>query len=145
MANIKWRNIGYGTGVVATLGLLHVITKKRAKKLSKNVKSNLTVSEKITFPVEEIIKSLGSKDNIKNISSTLSSVNILLEDISKVETKDLKKYGIKGVLKNANKLTLIFGNNASAVENAVRNVININDSVINNKDKVKSIKEKLVD
>jgi phosphotransferase system IIB component len=124
---------------------LHVITKKRAKKLSKNVKSNLTVSEKITFPVEEIIKSLGSKDNIKNISSTLSSVNILLEDISKVETKDLKKYGIKGVLKNANKLTLIFGNNASAVENAVRNVININDSVINNKDKVKSIKEKLVD
>ena len=95
------------------------------------------------FSVDKIIQSLGSKDNIKNISSTLSSVNVLLEDISKVDTKELKKNGIKGILKNANKLTLIFGNNASAVNKAIQNVININDSVIKSTEQIKEINKKL--
>lgn len=144
MASSKAKKIGYRAGVISTFGIVYWITKARAKRLSKKVNTNLTSSGKIDFMIDSIVKTLGSKTNIKDVSSTLSSVNIVLDDIKKVDERELKKYGVQGVLKRANKLTLIFGDNAPAIKKVITDLISISDAIPEVADKIVEAKEKLV-
>lgn len=144
MANQKVKNFMYRSGVVLTFGTVYWISKARAKRLSKKVNAELTSSQKIDFSVDSIINALGTKTNIKDISSTLSSVSVIVDDMTKVDEKEFRKNGIQGVLKRANKLTLIFGDNAPAIKKVISNMVKVSDTISNVGDQLSDIKDKLV-
>lgn len=144
MANQRAKKAGYRAGVIASFGLIYWITKARAKRLSNKVNTNLTSSQKIDFSIDKIINALGTKNNIKNISSTLSSISVIVDDINKVDEKEFKKAGVQGILKRANKLTLIFGDNAPAIKKVIKDLTTFSDAMPEIQDKAIEIKDNLI-
>jgi phosphotransferase system IIB component len=112
--------------------------------LSKKINTQLSSSEKIDFSIDAIIDALGSKNNIKDVSSTLSSVSVLVDDISKIKESEFKKNGVQGVLRRAKKITLIFGDNAPTIKKVIDNLIGISDTIADVKDTVIEAKDKLI-
>jgi phosphotransferase system IIB component len=144
MSSARTKNILYRTGVITSFGILYWVSKHRAKRLSKTVNTELSSSEKVGFSVDSLIRALGTRKNIKDITSTLSSVSFIVDDINKIDEKEFRKNGVQGVLKHANKLTLIFGDNAPAIKKVIKDATNVSDLLSDAGDRIDEIKDKLV-
>lgn len=75
------------------------------KKANKN---NVYKVEKIKFDYKLLIEILAGKENIDNVlSKTRSSFTILVKDIDKVDTQQLKKMAQNGLMVSKNLITII--------------------------------------
>jgi len=77
--------------------ILFVILKKK--------KSNSTYSENIT----KIIDCLGGNDNIVSVTPKMSRVEFVLKDYEVVNKDTLKEFGVQGISKTSQKITLVVG------------------------------------
>ena len=109
---------------IITFGLYGHNLKKKAQKISQEKNTDLSYAKKYNFNIADLINDLGGKDNIKSVSSTLSTAKFELVDINNVNSKLKEKYKINGISKNANSLILIFGNNSIAIVNDAKQLLN---------------------
>ncbi len=107
---------------IMTLGIGYFIIKKRLK-LSPPVNDVLTLSEKFPFKVEDIIKYLGTSDNIVSVNSTINMLKVELKDITIVDKIMLKKLGAKGMMQSGKTLSLVLGDYSKALDQAINDYI----------------------
>lgn len=91
-------------------------TKKVAKKSISNLESSFKVSDKIPFALEDLVKFLGSKENIREIDASLNSLKVLIKDKTKVDQIKIKELGAKGIMLSSDKVSIIFGDYATILK-----------------------------
>lgn len=100
--------------IIVTFGLILIYWKKH---LQENTKSELSISEKINFNVENLIKYLGLKENIKEVKSTNQIVKITIKDNSLVKPEEIRKLkGVSGVVNNSKQISIVVGNSAMSIK-----------------------------
>lgn len=101
--------------LVITFGLFYFYVKSQAKKQSLTHNDNIIITTKYQFDINDLIKDLGTKSNIKEVSSTINSIIIKLNDTNLVNPQLKDIYKIKGINKTANSLILLIGDNAKTI------------------------------
>jgi phosphotransferase system IIB component len=97
--------LGIGIGLVALIIIASIILYVRLHKKTSNVIDvEATISEE---DHDNIILALGGEDNIKEHSLVGTRLTLVLNDYSKVNKEDLKKYGVERTLEMSNKLILV--------------------------------------
>lgn len=97
--------LGIGVGLVALIIIASIILYVRLHKKPSNVIDvEATISEE---DHDNIILALGGEDNIKEHSLVGTRLTLVLNDYSKVNKEDLKKYGVERTLEMSNKLILV--------------------------------------
>ncbi len=81
--------------------------------LSKRKKEALPVQEPIGNK-EEILESVGGKDNIVSKQLAGSRVALVLKDYSLINEEQLKKVGVASFIKMSNKITLVIKGDSSS-------------------------------
>ncbi|MDR2821484.1 MAG: hypothetical protein LBV53_00835 [Mycoplasmataceae bacterium] len=109
---------------IITFGIYYAILLKKAKKASNVTNTSLQHSTQINFDIDNFISLLGGITNIKKCSSTISSITVTLESPVEIPSNFYKGYGIHGISKSYNKLTIIFGDNAPAISEEINKSIN---------------------
>lgn len=84
------------------------------------VKTELTVSTKFPFKVEELITALGGKDNIDKAIGSYSKIKFMLVEPSLANLDGLKKFST-GIIEQSTGLTLIFGNISKPLAEEINN------------------------
>lgn len=97
--------LGIGVCLVALIIIASIILYVRLHKKPSNVIDvEATISEEDR---DNIILALGGEDNIKEHSLVGTRLTLVLNDYSKVNKEDLKKYGVERTLEMSNKLILV--------------------------------------
>ncbi|MCB9499008.1 MAG: PTS transporter subunit EIIB [Erysipelotrichaceae bacterium] len=97
--------LGIGVCLVALIIIASIILYVRLHKKTSNVIDvEATISEE---DHDNIILALGGEDNIKEHSLVGTRLTLVLNDYSKVNKEDLKKYGVERTLEMSNKLILV--------------------------------------
>jgi phosphotransferase system IIB component len=97
--------LGIGIGLVALIIIASIIFYVRLHKKTSNVIDvEATTSEE---DHDNIILALGGENNIKEHSLVGTRLTLVLNDYSKVNKEDLKKYGVERTLEMSNKLILV--------------------------------------
>jgi phosphotransferase system IIB component len=104
---------------IITFGIYYAILLKKAKKASGSTNTSLQHSTQINFNIDDFISILGGINNIKSCSSTISSITLNVESPVEVNKASYKEYGIHGISKSYNKLTIVFGDNAPAISEKI--------------------------
>jgi phosphotransferase system IIB component len=107
---------------VLTLGILPLYIRHQAKIQADVKRQQLLVSDRVDFDANKLINLFGGKDNITNISNTISTVTLTLKTDNNPNVSLFKKFGIKGHMKNTNQYVLVFGDNAQSIANAIKNI-----------------------
>jgi phosphotransferase system IIB component len=107
--------------IILTFGIYYLVVKNKSK--NHISATSLSHSTKINFKISELINTLGGKNNIVSVSSSLSSVSINLKSSIKLSSADIKKFHIHGVSYGYNKLTIIFGDNSLTIAKELNNGI----------------------
>ncbi|MDE5766942.1 MAG: PTS transporter subunit EIIB [Malacoplasma sp.] len=94
---------------ILTFGIGYLIAKRKAKKIATNVNTELTVSEKIPFEVNEIIEAIGGLENYISNTASLNSIKFNVKNIELVDKERIKKMGAKGVMMSDETVTCLFG------------------------------------
>lgn len=108
---------------IITLGIFSLCLKNKAKKVSNKINQELTYEKKYDFNIENFVKDLGGIENFLEVSSTLSTVKISLNDMTKIDSNLKQKYKINGLSKTKNTLFLVFGNNSIAIANDLNKIL----------------------
>lgn len=101
---------------IFTFGIAYAIAKSKAKKIAKTVNTTLKVNTEINFDINQLIKDLGTKENIESVSSTLNCLIVNLKDKTIINVDDFKKYNLKGMYFAGNKLNMLFGDISKHLE-----------------------------
>ena len=109
---------------IFTLGVGCLYAKYRARKLATTQNLEIKTSEKIDFSMQDLVDALGGKANILSIDSTISNLKVKVSDITQVDMNAIKQLGPKGMLKNINQLTILFGDNSPAIAKALSTFLN---------------------
>ncbi len=80
-------------------------------------KTSVVVNDEV---VQQFLKLLGGKDNIINVSYEYSRLKVELKNVKAIQLEDMKALGAKGVFIAGNKLQAVIGNNANALESAIK-------------------------
>jgi PTS system D-glucosamine-specific IIC component len=80
----------------------------------------LQVSSKIDFNIDDLIKSLGGKDNITNSDATISTLKIEVKNATQIYKESFNDFNVKGFMKNANQIILVFGDNSQAINEELK-------------------------
>lgn len=110
MKKINWYLLN-----VISFGSLYFYSKKKAKRQVKSVNKELKTSRKINFEINDLLEGIGGKNNIKTISTSLSSLKINVIDKEKINISLLKNKCCKGIMQSGNNITLIFGDNSKRI------------------------------
>lgn len=108
---------------IFTLGIGYLIAKKKAKVIASQINDELTVSEKIPFDTSKLIELLGGKENIKKIDATLNSLKVEVDDIEKINQKEIKLLGAKGTILSENGVTCLFGDYSKKLSEVLNETI----------------------
>jgi phosphotransferase system IIB component len=108
---------------VFTLGLYSVSAKNKAKKIASTPNSELQVAKKLTIDPVNFMKALGGKTNIYSCNAELSALKVSLVDGSTIKKENLDKFKIHGFMKNNNSLTLIIGDEAPLLAEAITKLL----------------------
>ncbi|WP_052663474.1 hypothetical protein [[Mycoplasma] testudinis] len=101
---------------IFSFGIYYFVLKKRSKKHAQIQKTELTISEKIPFAIADLVKAIGTWDNVKNYTSTINTLKLDIINRQNVDTNELKKVGAKGIMWNGqNSLVLVFGDYAPTI------------------------------
>ncbi len=72
----------------------------------------------------KILQALGGKGNIKNLDSCITRLRITLNDITKLNEKDLKKQGVAGVMKlGGGNIQVVIGTDAEFIEEEIKKLL----------------------
>jgi len=72
----------------------------------------------------KILQALGGKENIKNLDSCITRLRITLNDITKLNEKDLKKQGVAGVMKlGGGNIQVVIGTDAEFIEEEIKKLL----------------------
>mgnify|MGYP004447434869 CR=1 FL=1 len=108
---------------ILSFGILPLVVRSKAKKASKEVRNELTSSDKIEFDINDFVTALGGKENIVSVEETMTNVIVKLNDVTKVIVDLKEKFNINGVNKTSNSLILVFGDNAKKISLALNNIL----------------------
>ena len=73
-----------------------------------------------TIKINKLIEYLGGKDNILNVESNMSRLNIKVKDTSIVNKDAIEKLGAKGIVEIDNELTIILGPNSKQLKKYIK-------------------------
>ncbi|MBN4089261.1 PTS glucose transporter subunit IIB [Mycoplasma enhydrae] len=108
--------------IIITFGFILIYWKKKYRQNKQ--KDYLSKSTKISFDLEDMIRSLGGKENIKSTSSTQKILKIFFDDKQKVNALELKKLdGVSGIALQSQSISLVLGNTAKYVEELINNEV----------------------
>ncbi|WP_434338245.1 PTS transporter subunit EIIC [Mycoplasma capricolum] len=74
--------------------------------------------------IHEIIKALGSKENIKSVSACATRLRVVVNNESLIKTKELIKLGSLGNIIKNNNIQAIFGGEATIISEKINNILN---------------------
>lgn len=97
--------LGIGGGLVVAIIIVSIILYVHLNKNTSNVIDvEATISEE---DHNKIVLALGGEENIKEHSLVGTRLTLVLNDYSKVNKEELKKYGVERILEMSNKLILV--------------------------------------
>jgi phosphotransferase system IIB component len=103
----NWRFIAIGIIILFFIGtVIYDSVKKKQRKAQVEGQSNV---------LNSILEGLGSKENIESFIVKGSRVEFVLKDQSLLNKEKLEAVGIKGVVVNSKKITLIVGSTAELI------------------------------
>lgn len=73
--------------------------------------------------VNRLVNYLGGKDNIISCECDMSRFKVLLKDVSKVDKDGISRLGAKGIVEVDNQLKIIFGKDARALKNCIKDLL----------------------
>lgn len=128
----KSKNTQKTTKVKSTTPLKNKDTPKTTKTYNnqeKNISnnqptSNFKVSNKLGFDINKLIDGLGGMKNIKSVDASLSSLKVTIDNKELINQDLIKSLGAKGLMISAQKVSIIFGDNANAIKEAMIKVVN---------------------
>ena len=95
---------------IVTFGVYPYVLKKRLQNKPIN---SLSQAKKININLDELIKSLGGKNNIDGAEYTHTKIKVFISNVEIVDKEEVNKIkGISGVFISSNRITLIVGNQA---------------------------------
>ncbi|CAE76707.1 PTS transporter subunit EIIC [Mycoplasma mycoides] len=74
--------------------------------------------------IKEIIKALGSKENIKSVSACATRLRVVVNNESLIKTEELIKLGSVGNIIKNNNIQAIFGGEATIISEKINNILN---------------------
>lgn len=81
--------------ILLTILIIFIIRPKTKKETKPNI------------DIDEFITSLGGKENIISFQQVGSRINLELNDMEKVDSDNIKKYGVNNVIKMSSRLVLV--------------------------------------
>lgn len=114
---------------------MKLMTKKDYNQI-KNVKDNPDGR------ILEIIKLLGGKENLKDVSACATRLRVSVIDSQNIKKESFNNLGSKGMVINNNALQIIFGGEATILSDKINDYLNDQNSNLNNKETIKFIYEK---
>ncbi len=111
--------------MIISFGFFKLYLNKKAKLIAYQKNDKLIVSEKFSFDIENFINDLGGIKNIRSVNSTINNVIVDLEDTTLVKENLKQTYNIRGINRSAHQLILVFGDNASAIANKLKEELNL--------------------
>ncbi|VEU70368.1 hypothetical protein [Mycoplasmopsis glycophila] len=103
---------------VLTFGLIWI----KWRKQKKHTKNTIYQVDKIPFDIKQLKNFLGEKDNILEIETKPSRINIFVQDVKKIKAEQIKNLkGITGVFLKSNSISLILGEFSQAVAKELKN------------------------
>ena len=108
---------------IITFGLIWIYWKKRQQTYQNP--DQLSVANKITFAIAPLVVYLGQISNIKAVSATHQRIKINYQNRQLLDLEAIKNLkGVSGVFVNDQAISLIVGNQAQLVANALEQLIN---------------------
>ena len=108
---------------ILSFGILPLVVRSKAKKASKEVRTELTTSDQIDIDLNAFLSAIGNKENIVSIEATITNVIIKLKDVGLVDEQLKDKFKINGMNKTSDTLILVFGDNAKKIALALNSMI----------------------
>lgn len=94
---------------ILTFGHLSRKAKKQAQKEAEIKNTELTLNTIGLPDINALANALGGVENIVNISATISTISVQLNQMDKIDLEYLKKVSVKGVIKSVDNVTLLVG------------------------------------
>ncbi|MCU4117012.1 PTS glucose transporter subunit IIB [Mycoplasma zalophi] len=111
----------YILSIVCTLGTIKLFWKSYRQK---QVNSQLSVENKVKFPIDELINYLNGIENINSVSSTHKILKIELKSRKNIQIDKIKSLNsIEGILFKTDTISLITGNNAQYLQKIINDKI----------------------
>ena len=76
----------------------------------------------ITIKINKLIEYLGGKNNIINVESNMSRLNVKVKDTSIVNKDGIEKLGAKGIVEIDNELKIIIGPNSKQLKKYIKDL-----------------------
>ena len=89
----------------------------------KHKKPTVQTYEKSGIDIQLLVDSLGGKENIKSVESSLSKVTVELLSKKDLNIEQIKSLGATGIVQNQNKLSMIFGKVSETVSKEIKDKI----------------------
>lgn len=119
MKKIRWVLLN-----IIGLGIPYIYARNKANKLKNTTNTTLQTSSLIDFDITDLLNALGGKDNIENISTTISTLKVNLKNAQDLSKEQFNKFKINGFMKNQKQIILVFGDNAQAIGNELSKLLN---------------------
>ena len=97
------------------------IKKTIIDRIEDNTENIIKTSTNIPFNITILIHALGGKQNILEISSTISSLKLTLVNALLVDKEKIKEISQRGILVSENKITILFGNYSEQLKHELEN------------------------
>lgn len=93
--------------------------RSKAKKQAQIKNNNLIVSTKLPFEIDSFYSAIGNKNNIKETKATLNTLKLTLNDPSLFNQNQIMNLGAKGVMKNNDTFSIVFGDFATTLKEVI--------------------------
>ncbi|MDR0740004.1 MAG: PTS transporter subunit EIIB [Mycoplasmataceae bacterium] len=100
---------------IICLSIPYFYAKHKAKKILTSTNNQLKTSDKVEIDIDELLSTLGGKENIVNVSATISTLKVNVKNGLTLNKEQFSKFKINGFMKNKNQIILVFGDNAQAI------------------------------
>ncbi|MDR0856802.1 MAG: hypothetical protein LBM76_00185 [Mycoplasmataceae bacterium] len=113
------KKVLYWFFVVLSLGTLQIYAVHKARKQIKKVSDKIEVSGVVNINVLKLIDVLGGKENIVGVTSTINTIKVLAKNAEDINIDSLRQFKPKGIISNKDSVTMVFGNNSSAIAHEI--------------------------
>ncbi|TPR53713.1 PTS glucose transporter subunit IIB [Metamycoplasma neophronis] len=105
--------------LIITFGLISIYWRKKYQK--KQVQSQLSIEQKLSFDYDSLITALGGIKNINNVSSTHKIIKVFFENRNAIKIEDIQKLdGMSGITFQSNSISIVLGNSAKYLEEKIK-------------------------
>lgn len=104
---------------IVTFSIAYWVMRSKAKKQAQIKNNNLIVSTKLPFEIDSFYSAIGNKNNIKETKATLNTLKLTLNDPSLFNQNQIMNLGAKGVMKNNDTFSIVFGDFATTLKEVI--------------------------